>query len=277
LGANRVIDRVTGVRYVVPLREGGSLPAVVDADNGRAYVVKFRGAGQGPKALVAELLAGELARAAGLPVPDAAIVELDKGFGKSEPDQEIQDILRWSTGANYGLAYLAGALAFDAAADAGVSPDLAAEIVWFDAFVTNVDRTPRNTNLLWWRERLWLIDHGAALYVHHRWDGWQERVQSPFPQIQEHVLLPLAGDIAAADARLRPRLTGAVIRALVDAVPDEWLAPDARFASVDEQRETYVAYLEARLNGPRRWLQEAIDASERGPAPYAPRATHRVV
>ena len=272
-----MVERLTGVRYVVPLREGGSLPAVVETDRAGPYVVKFRGAGQGAKALIAESLVAGLARAVGLPVPTPAIVMLDAGFGAAEPDPEIQDILQGSVGANFGLAYLPGALAFDPAVPTDVSPELAAAIVWFDAFVTNVDRTARNTNLLLWGGQVWLIDHGAALYFHHQWPGWEERAQSPFPQIREHVLLPLADDLAAADARLRPLVTDEAIRQAVSDLPDEWLGDEALFASVAEHREAYVTYLLARLHGPRRWLEEAIDAGRRGPAPLGPRLTHRVV
>ena len=224
------LERVIGTRYVVPLREGGSLPAVVETVQedattpGGAFVVKFQGAGQGAKALVAETIVAGLARALDLPVPRPAIVTLEEGFGNAEPDPEIQDILRGSVGENFGLAYLPGALAFDPAADAaGVDPDLAAEIVWLDALTTNVDRTPRNTNMLLAGRRLWLIDHGAALYVHHRWEGWQDRIQSPFPQIKDHVLLGLAGDLEHADARLRPRLTADVLHEVICALPDAWL------------------------------------------------------
>lgn len=270
-------ERLAGVRYVVPLREGGSLPAVVETDGAGSHVVKFRGAGQGAKALIAELLAAELALAVGLPVPRPAIVMLAAGFGQGEPDPEIQDVLRGSVGANFGLAYLPGALAFDPAVDHDVSPELAAEIVWFDAFVTNVDRTARNTNLLLWQGRLWLIDHGASLYVHHRWEGWDGRVQSRFPRIQEHVLLPFAADLEAADARLRPCLTEDEIRRVVASIPDEWLGAEEQFASLTAHRDAYVAYLRERLNGPREWLQEAVDARRRGPARLAPRLTHRVV
>lgn len=269
--------RLTGVRYVVPLREGGSMPAVVDTKEGGAYVVKFLGAGQGAKALVAESLAADLALALGLPVPQPAFITLGEGFGKGEPDPEIQDILRGSVGLNFGLAWLPGALPFDPAVDRDVSPDLAADIVWFDAFVTNVDRTPRNVNLLVCRERLWMIDHGASLYIHHQWKGWESRVQSAFPQIRDHVLLPFSGDLSKADARLRPLLTTATIHAAVDNIPAEWLEGDAQFASLDEHRQRYVDYLHQRLHGPRAWLQEAVEARERGPLPYAPRATHRVV
>jgi hypothetical protein len=270
------LPHLIGLRYVVPLREGGSLPAVVDTDAG-PYVVKFRGAGQGAKALVAEVLAAGLARVLDLPVPHTAVIDLDADFGESEPDPEIQDILRGSVGANFGVAYLPGALAYDPAVDHELDADLAAAILWFDAYITNVDRTARNTNMLLWRGRLWLIDHGASLFFHHRWEGWEARVQSPFPQIKDHVLLTRAGDLAAADARLRPLLTDAAIRAVVAGVPDVWLGGEAIFADIAAQREAYVDYLSARLHGPRRWLQEAQEAIRRGPERLAPRFTHRVV
>jgi hypothetical protein len=257
VSANGAIAQLTGVRYVVPLREGGSLPAVVETDRDGPYVVKFRGAGQGAKALIAECLAAELARALGLPIPRPAIVLLDEGFGRGEPNPEIQDILRGSVGANFGLAYLPGALAYDPAVDTDVSPALAAAIVWFDAYLTNVDRTARNTNLLLWRERVWLIDHGAALFFHHRWEGWQERIHSPFKPIRDHVLL---GDIAAADARLRPLLTDDTLAAAAAAIPDEWLGGEAIFPDTATHRAAYVTYLRERLHGPRPWLQEALDA-----------------
>jgi hypothetical protein len=272
------LPRVVGCRYVVPLREGGSLPAVVDTDGDGSYVVKFRGAGQGPKALVAEVLVAQIALALELPVPRPAVVDLEDGFGRSEPDLEIQDILRSSVGANFGLEFLQAALAFDPAVDAGLlSPELAADIVWLDAYVTNVDRTARNTNLLVCGQRVWLIDHGAALFFHHRWSGWRQRIQSPFPQIAEHVLLALAGDLQAADARLRPRLDSARLASIVDTVPEEWLGEEPEFADTRQQREAYVAYLVQRLNGPRAWLEESIAARRRGPTRLQRRLTHRVV
>jgi hypothetical protein len=267
-----------GSRYVVPLREGGSLPAVVDTDGEGTFVVKFRGAGQGPKALIAEALVALLGRAVGLAVPRPTIVSLEDGFGRSEPDPEIQDILRGSVGANFGLEYLPGALAFDPAVDTALlSPEEAAEIVWLDAYVTNIDRTARNTNLLVCAQRVWLIDHGAALFMHHRWAGWQQRIQSPFPQITDHVLLPIAGDLAAADARLRPKLAAGVIAHIVDQIPDEWIGSETEFGDEREQRRAYVTYLVERLNGPRAWLAEAIAAQQRGQPPLSPRLTHRVV
>lgn len=275
------LEKLFGNRYVVPLREGGSLPAVVETTylHGLApagpFVVKFLGAGQGAKALVAEALVAGLAGALGLPIPRPAIITLQEGFGNAEPDPEIQDILRGSVGENFGLAFLSGALAFDPAADRDVDPDLAADIVWLDALTTNVDRTPRNTNLLLWQGGLWLVDHGAALYVHHRWEGWESRVQSPFPQIKDHVLLGIASDLEAADARLRPTLTDEVLRQVVTDVPAAWLGNEALFPTLDEHRQAYVTYLSERLNGPRRWLQEAIDARGRGPERLAVRQTHR--
>lgn len=237
------------------------MPAVVDVEGGEQFVVKFRGAGQGPKALVAETLAAGLAQRLGLPLPRPAIISLAEEFGRSEPNPEIQDILRGSVGTNFGLAYLPGALGFDAAVDLqAVDADLAAAIVWFDALITNPDRSPRNPNLLLWSNRLWLIDHGAALYFHHRWEGWEARIQSPFPQIREHVLLPRAGDLLAADARLRPLLTEDAIREVVAGVPEEWLGEERVFPDRAAHRAAYVRYFRERLAGPRAWLEEAINA-----------------
>ncbi len=241
------------MRYLVPLREGGSLPAIVDTEPSGQYVVKFRGAGQGPKALVAEALAAGLARTLDLPVPPPALVELDEGFGRGEPDPEIQDLLRGSVGTNFGLSYLAGAVGFDAAVDAqNVDPELAAAIVWFDALIANVDRTPRNPNLLLWQERLWLIDHGAALYFHHAGPGWEARAQAEFPQIKDHVLLRRAPPLATADARLRPLLSESAIADSVASLHESWLGPDPEAA-----RQAYVTFFVDRLKGPRAWLEEA--------------------
>ena len=275
-------DQLVGTRYVVPLREGGSLPAVIDtvqADGiwpAGSFVVKFLGAGQGAKALIAEALVAGIAVALGLPVPRPAIIELVEGFGNAEPDPEIQDILKGSVGQNFGLAFLSGALPFDPSLDRDIDPQLAANIVWLDALVTNVDRSARNTNLLLWQKQLWLIDHGAALYVHHRWEGWRERIQGPFPQIKDHVLLPLAGDLEAADARLRSLLSDTVLQEIVEGLPDAWLGGEALFPTLAEHRQAYLTYLSERLNGPRRWLQEAIDARARGPERLAVRQTHRL-
>jgi HipA-like protein len=272
------LPRFAGSRYVVPLREGGSLPAVVDTDTDGSFVVKFRGAGQGPKALIAEVLVAQIASHLGLSVPRAAIIDLDEGFGRGEPDPEIQDILRGSVGTNFGLEFVAGALAFDPAADLRmVSPEFAADVVWLDAYTTNVDRTSRNTNLLVSGQRIWLIDHGAALFFHHRWTGWRDRIQSPFVQIADHVLLHVAGDLFAADERLRPRLDESVLLDIVRSVPDEWFDEEPEFADTGAQRDAYVTYLRERLNGARPWLAEAAAAKLRGPKVLERRLTHRVV
>jgi hypothetical protein len=272
------LPHLAGARYVVPLREGGSLPAVVDTEADGTFAVKFRGAGQGPRALVAEAIVALLAQRLNLPVPPSAILDLDEGFGRGEPDPEIQDILRGSVGANFGLEFLPAALAFDPAVDANlISSDLAAEIVWLDAYVSNVDRTARNTNMLVSDGRLWLIDHGAALFFHHRWSGWRDRIQSPFVQIGDHVLLHPGGDLQAADARLRPLLDETTLSHIVDQLPDEWLDEDPDVGSATAQREAYTIYLTERLNGPRAWLREAIEAQARGPKILQRRLTHRVV
>lgn len=245
---------VTATRYVTPLREGGSLPAIVEADDGRSYVLKFRGAGQGPKALVAELVTGELARACGLPVPELVLVELDAALGRTEPDQEIQDLVRASAGLNLALAYLPGALAWEPALAPPPDGELAARVVWFDALTTNVDRTARNTNMLIWRRGLWLIDHGASLYFHHDWTEHLARARRPFAAIRQHVLLPLAASIADADARLAPVVDEATVRAVVAQVPDAWLLDEHSPAAM---RDGYVAHLRARLEGPRAFAEEA--------------------
>jgi hypothetical protein len=259
-----MIRTVTATRYVTPLREGGSLPAVVEADDDGLYVVKFRGAGQGPKALVAELVAGEIGRRLGLIVPEIVFVEVDPSLASAEPDEEIQDLLKRSPGRNLGLDFLPGALSFEPAVGPAPAPELAADIVWFDALVTNVDRTARNTNLLVWHHRLGLIDHGAALYVHHTWRDPAEHARRPFTQIRDHVLLPLAGSIEDADDRLAPRLPENAIREVVDLVPDDWLATAGWSTTPDRPpdvlREHYVEYLGRRLVTPRPFVQEANGA-----------------
>ena len=231
---------VRATRYVTPLREGGSLPAIVEADDDGLYVLKFRGAGQGPKALVAEVVAGELARALGLPVPELVLCDLDPAIGRAEPDAEIQDLLTASAGLNLGVDYLPGALPFSPAATDRPDPSFAADVVWLDALVTNVDRTPANPNLLWWHGRIWLIDHGAALYWHHT--QGEPDARAPFAAIGKHVLLPYAGSIMEADARLAPKLSREVVTDVVGLVPDDWLVEDRRL---------YVDYLLDRLAEPR--------------------------
>jgi hypothetical protein len=240
---------VVATRYVTPLREGGSLPGLVEADDDGLYVLKFRGAGQGPKALIAELVAGEIGRALGLPVPEIVLMQLDAELARTEPDPEIQDLIRASGGLNLGLDYLPGSLAFDPLT-MPVDPALASAIVWFDALVGNVDRTVRNVNLLWWHRRLWLIDHGAALVFQHQWDGVLERATRPFLPIQDHVLLPRASVLAEADAQLAPLLTPQRIDAIVDLIPDAWFDEPAR-------RDAYRQYFHARLQAPRAFAEEA--------------------
>jgi hypothetical protein len=246
---------VEATRYVMPFREGGSLPGLVEASDDGLYVVKFRGAAQGPKALVAEVVAGELGRALGLNVPELVRVELAPGFANAEPDQELQDLLERSSGSNLGVDFLPGALTFNPAAGPPPPAALAADIVWFDALVTNVDRTARNTNLLTWHKQLWLIDHGASLYFHHAASRTPGDERTPFPRIADHVLLPFAGPIPEADARLAPRVTADVLRDVAAAIPREWLD--------DGDVQTYITYLERRLAEPREFVAEAERARER--------------
>jgi len=224
--------RVGATRYVTPFREGGSLPGLVEADDDGLYVVKFQGAGQGRKALVAEVIAGELARALGLLVPELVVVDVDPELGRAEPDPEIQDLLVGSAGANLGVDFLPGSLPFSPAADPQVDPDLAADIVWFDALVTNVDRTAQNPNLLWWHGRLWLIDHGAALFFHHAAEPDVEHARNAF-DVAAHVLLPYASSLDAARERLAPKITDALLEQVTATVPTEWLDADDRRPYVD--------------------------------------------
>ncbi|GGD47192.1 hypothetical protein GCM10007235_18890 [Pseudoxanthomonas indica] len=247
---------ITATRYVTPLREGGSMPAVIEADDLGMYVLKFRGAGQGPRALVAELIAGEIARTLQLPVPEIVLVELDADLARTEGDPEIQDLIKASAGLNLALDYLPGAANFDALAEQPAA-QLASEIVWFDAFISNVDRTVRNPNLLIWHRQLWLIDHGASLYFHHGWDGDTSGAGKAFPLVKDHVLLPLADDIAAADARLSARLSPQRLADIVAQVPDAWLQGGDAFGTPEQQRAAYTHYLQQRLALPHAFAQEA--------------------
>jgi hypothetical protein len=256
-----MIKTVTATRYITPLHEGGSLPAVVEADDGEMYVMKFIGAGQGPKALIAELIAGEIGRELGLHVPELALMEMDPLLARSEPNAEIQDLLQRSAGRlNLGLRYLQNALEFNMLLKPLPDPDLASSVVWFDAFVTNVDRTPRNVNMLMWHNNLWLIDHGASLYFHHNWDDYLARSRSPFTPIKDHTLLSFAGTLQEADNTLRHRLSQETITWIVNQVPDEWLDHDADFASFAEHREAYIKYLVSRLAASSIFVEEAINA-----------------
>jgi hypothetical protein len=249
-----MLRTVTATRYVTPLREGGSLPGLVEADDCGLYVVKFRAAGQGAKALVAEIIVGALARAAGLPAPEVVLVELPEGFGNSEPDPEIHDLVTASAGINVGLDFLPSALDLTAAPDE-ISAELAARIVVFDAYTTNVDRTPRNPNMLTWHGSPWLIDQGAALYQHHGTADLRTRVADPFPMIRDHVLLAKAGNLHDAEDWLRHELTPETIEDTVDLVPDVLLGDDP-----DGARDMYAGYLVARLRHPQPWVQSAVCA-----------------
>jgi hypothetical protein len=254
------IRSVEVTRYVSPLREGGSLPAITEADDGFLYVLKFRGAGQGSRALIAEFISGELARAAGLKVPEIVFAELDSAFGRSEGDEEIQDLLRASEGLNLGLHYLSGAITYDPAVDR-VDALLASKIVWLDAFLTNVDRTAKNTNMLTWHKELWLIDHGASLYFHHSSYDWEKHYQNPFVHIKNHVLLPQANELEQVDEEMRKLFTPEVINAVVRLVPSVWLEEneDTDTASL---KEVYSNYLIHRIAQSDIFVNEAEHARE---------------
>jgi hypothetical protein len=253
------VRTVMASRYVTPLREGGSLPAIIEADDEGLYVVKFRGAGQGSKALIAELLAGEIARLAGLPVPEIAFVELPGDLARTEPDAEISDLIRKSAGLNIGLDYLPGSVTYDPLV---FVPDaaLASAIVWFDAFVCNVDRTVRNVNMLIWHRRLWLIDHGAALYFHHAWKQGEVHAKNPFALVKDHVLLKYADALAAVDAQMKGLLTADRLAAIVEWIPDTWLPDDAGFSGKAAQREAYRTFFQARILSSEIFVEEAIRA-----------------
>ena len=250
---------VGATRYVTPLHEGGSLPAIVEADDDGMYVLKFRGAGQGAKALIAELVAGEIARALGLPIPEIVLMELDPDLARTEPDPEIQELIKASAGLNVALDYLPGSVMFDALAEKPAAR-LASDIVWFDAFVTNVDRTPRNANMLMWHRRLQLIDHGAALYFHHSWNQYLERAGDPFTRVKDHILLPFATALEESDARLTELVTLTMLEDIVTLIPDSWLRMDTPFATSQENREAYTKYLQLRLQQSHAFVQEAIRA-----------------
>jgi hypothetical protein len=247
---------VRATRYVTAFREGGSLPGLVEADDDGLYVVKFRGAGQGPRVLVAEWLAGEIGRAIGLLVPDLVAVDLEAGIADSEPHQEIRDLLVASVGRNIGLDFLPGSITFSPVVDRAPNPDWAAAVIWLDGLTTNPDRSPKNPNLLVWHGRPWLIDHGAALYIHHTWRDPEAHARRPHAErLGDHVLLPVAASIAAADERLAPLVTRELLDTLVAALPDDWLAPDPVIGDAAAQRRAYVRYLSRRLEHPRPWVE----------------------
>lgn len=254
------IRTVNVTRYVTPLREGGSLPAIVEADDGFLYVLKFRGAGQGVKALIAELVGGEMARAIGLRVPEIVFANVDPAFGRTEPDEEIQDLLKFSAGLNLALHYLSGAINFDPVVNK-VDPLMASQVVWLDALLMNVDRTVRNTNLLMWRKELWIIDHGASLYFHHSWTNWEEQSVKPFVQVKDHVLLKWASELDSVDKDFRSLLSKEKIVSIVRLIPGDWLvsqsAPDA-----DENRKVYEQFLLNRISHSHIFVNEAQNARQ---------------
>jgi hypothetical protein len=252
--------RVAVTRYVTPLREGGSLPAIAAADDGFLYVLKFRGAGQGTKALIAELIGGMIASSLELKVPEMVFATVDEAFGRTEPDEEIQDLLKASVGLNIGVHYLSGSITYDPNV---IQPDpqTASRIVWMDAFLTNVDRTSRNTNMLMWYKDLWVIDHGACLYFHHSWDDWEAQSLRPFTAIKDHVLLPFATELEAADQWAKEKINKSVIDTIVDLIPDSWLSNDTTL-SFDEQRTVYKRFLWNRFTHSSIFLNQAIDAGK---------------
>ena len=257
-----MIRTIEATEYVMPLREGGSLPAIVEGDDDGTYVLKFRGAGQGARALIAELVSGELARLLGLPVPEIVFAILDPRMARTEPDPEIQDLLRKSEGLNLALDYLPGSITFDPIVEVPIAGKarLASSIVWFDALVTNVDRTAKNTNLLVWHRNLWMIDHGATLIFHHNWDDYLSRSRNLYQQIADHVLLRWATEIREVDEELAAKLTAERIAGVIDLIPSSWLGDEPRFSSVDEHRAAYREYLTRRLQSPRQWMEDAAGA-----------------
>jgi hypothetical protein len=258
-----MLRTVQATRYVLPLREGGSLPAIVEADDLGLYVVKFRGAGQGILALIAELIAGEIGRALGLRVPEIVFVEIDPALGRNEPDYEIRQLLMASPGLNLALDYLPGSQMFDPAARDKAPTDEASMLVWFDAFTQNVDRTPRNANLLVWHRKLYPIDHGAALFFHHDWPAMRQKIESPFPQIQDHILLPWAAAIEEAGILARQKLTPELLDQIVAEVPDAWLDAIPLNLTPAERRAGYLDFFVRRLAASHIFEQEAISARAR--------------
>jgi hypothetical protein len=252
------IRTVNVTRYVTPLREGGSLPAIVEADDQFLYVLKFRGAGQGSKALVAEFIGCEIARALGFKVPELVFAMLDSSFGRIEGDEEIQDLLKASVGLNHGIHFLSGAITFDPLTT-NIDPLTASKIVWLDSLIMNVDRTARNTNMLMWRKELWLIDHGASLYFHHSWSDWKNGAK-PFPNIKDHVLLPLASELNKADTEFKNKLTAPVIAKIISMIPAAWLANGSPFDSDEDHRQAYIEFLESRISQSSLFIKEASDA-----------------
>lgn len=246
-------------RYITPLREGGSMPAIAEADDGFLYVVKFRGAGQGPRALIAELIGGEIARLLGMKVPELVFAHLDEAFGRTEADEEIQDLLKFSVGLNLALHYLSGAITYDPVVNT-VDPGLASRIVWLDCLLTNMDRTCRNTNMLIWHKELWLIDHGASLYFHHSWNNWKEQAVKPFMLVKDHVLLSQASELDQVDNAFKKILTPEKILEIVSLIPDEWLSEELSFERPQDYRDAYATFLNRRIAHSEIFVKEASNA-----------------
>ena len=248
---------VNAIRYITPLREGGSVPAVVEGDDGETYVLKFRAAGQGPKALIAELLGGEIGRRLGLNVPQLLLIELDPLLARNEPHQEIRDTIHASAGLNLGMRFLSSAFAYSPLLKPPPAPELAATIVWLDSYILNVDRSVRNANLLVWQDALWLIDHGAAFYFHHDWEAAPAKVTSPFAMVRQHVLLPFSGGWDKVDSKARGLLSDGTLREIVAMIPDAWLTNEPRFPNIDAQRQGYVDFLSQRRDQSAIFVEEA--------------------
>lgn len=251
---------VNVTRYVTPLREGGSMPAIAEADDDFLYVLKFRGAGQGHKALISEIIGAEIARKLALKVPEVVFANLDEAFGRTEPDEEIQDLLKASVGLNLALHYLTGAITYDPTVTK-IDPLLAAQIVWLDCLLTNMDRTARNTNMLIWHKELWLIDHGASLYFHHSWQNWEEQAKRPFLLVKDHVLLSQAEDFERVNEEFKAILTPAFINGVLNLIPDEWLNEDV-FTSSKAQRAAYAQFLNTRIANSEIFVKEAQNAKQ---------------
>lgn len=253
------IRTVEVTQYLQPLREGGSLPAIVQADDDFLYVLKFRGVGQGKKALISELIGGLLAQEINLHVPEIVFMHLDDSFSKTEPDEEIQDLLKFSVGLNLGLHFLSGAITFDPLVSPADSMS-ASKVVLLDSIITNIDRTAKNTNLLHWKNELWLIDHGASLYFHHNWNNWQAHLGRSFPNVKEHVLLEKADNLGDAASEIKERITEEVIREIVSFIPEEWLVEESMPLTTQEMRDAYVEFLQSKLNMIDVLVKEAEDA-----------------
>ena len=256
---NLDLRTVEVTRYVQPLREGGSLPAIIEADDGFLYVMKFRGAGQGTKALVAELIGGELARAIGLNVPEFVFINLDDSFGKTEGDEEIQDLLKFSVGLNMGLHYLSGSITYDPLVSFADPLD-ASKVVLLDSIITNIDRTVKNTNLLNWNRELWLFDHGASLYFHHNWDQWETHIDRPFGMISSHVLLSKATELERAASEIKKSVTKEVIDDIIDNIPDDWLEDQSSEMTMAQMRTAYKHFINIRVKNIDQITQHAQDA-----------------